>query len=101
MRPTKQHDLSIDRALEQKLLSHRRVSGMLAEYDQAQLRPAASCIVSIRSPTRFTVPLTELVVFTYCPCCQNIAWYECLSLGHGLEEIGNAEDQIVGGRILT
>jgi hypothetical protein len=74
---------------------------MLAEYGLDQLRPATRYVLSIRSHTPSNVPLKTLVVATYCACRQDIAWQECLSLRHGLEKIGNAEDQVIGGRILT
>ena len=99
-RSGEQHDLTVDRAQRQKSLPHRRGSGMLVEYDQDQLRPAVRCIVSIHSHS-CDCALRTLVVVTYCACCQNITWHERLSLRHGLEKIGNAEDQIICRGILT
>jgi hypothetical protein len=74
---------------------------MLVEYDQDQLRLAARYVLSIRSHSCDCESLIALVIVTYCACCQDVSWHECLPLRHGLEEIGNAENQVIGSRILA
>lgn len=50
---------------------------------------------------RLIGPLRRLVVVTYCARCQDVTWHECLPLRHGLEEIGDAEDQVIGSGVLA
>ena len=73
---------------------------MLAEYGQDQLRPAAKYVLSIHSHS-LDRALRVILVVTYRACCQNITWHERLSLRHGLEEVGNAKDQVIRRRILA
>lgn len=96
----RQRGLTIDRSRGQKLLFRRRISGTLVEYGRDQLQQAARYVLSIRC-IYSVVPLRRLVDVTYCACCQDITWHECLSLRHSLDEIGNAEYQVVGSRILA